>query len=179
MHEVVTRYFRRRLDEEKPLPDLAVIDGGKGQLGAARAALDALSITQIGLISLAKRDEEIFLPGRPDPVRLPKRSPALRMLQQARDEAHRFAVTFQRQKRAARTITSELLKIPGVGPTKRRALLHVFGSVQGVKEASVERIADVPGFSAASARKLLLALGVFVPEVQDIPDVAVASPVEG
>lgn len=160
MHEVVTRYFTRRVTEELVLPDLAVIDGGKGQLGAARAALDTLGITSIGLISLAKRDEEIFLPGRSDPVRLPRRSPALRMLQQARDEAHRFAVTFQRQKRAARTITSELLKIPGVGPTKRRALLTVFGSVQGVREATAEQIAAVPGFGLASALRLQSALGV-------------------
>jgi excinuclease ABC subunit C len=157
---VVTRFFRRRLDEEKPLPDLAVIDGGKGQLGAAREALDALGVTQIGLISLAKKEEEIFLPGRSESVRLPRRSPALRMLQQARDEAHRFAVSFQRQKRAARTITSELLRIPGIGPNKRRALLHVFGSVQGVKEASVEAIAQVPGFGETSARKVLASLGV-------------------
>ncbi len=171
MHEVVTRFFRRRLDEEKPLPDLAVIDGGKGQLGAAREALDALGVSQIGLISLAKKDEEIFLPGRSDSVRLPRRSPALRMLQQARDEAHRFAVTFQRQKRAARTITSELLKIPGIGPNKRRALLHVFGSVQGVKEASVEAIARVPGFGESSARKVLAALGVELPSPSD-PSVA-------
>ena len=160
MHEVVTRYFARRVAEELVLPDLAVIDGGKGQLGAARAALDALGITSIGLISLAKRDEEIFLPGRSDPVRLPRRSPALRMLQQARDEAHRFAVTFQRQKRAARTITSELLKVPGVGPSKRRALLTVFGSVQGVREATAEQIAAVPGFGLASALRLQSALGV-------------------
>ncbi len=160
MHEVVTRYFTRRVTEELMLPDLAVIDGGKGQLGAARAALDALGITSIGLISLAKRDEEIFLPGRSDPVRLPRRSPALRMLQQARDEAHRFAVTFQRQKRAARTITSELLKIPGVGPTKRRALLTAFGSMQGVREATVDQIAAVPGFGPGSAERLLAALGV-------------------
>jgi excinuclease ABC subunit C len=85
------------------------------------------------------------------------------MLQQARDEAHRFAVTFQRQKRAARTITSELLRIPGIGPHKRRALLHVFGSVQGVKDAAVEDIARVPGFGVASARKVLQALGVPLP----------------
>lgn len=169
MHEVVTRYFRRRLDEERPLPDLAVIDGGKGQLGAARAALDALGVTQIGLISLAKKDEEIFVPGRSESVRLPRRSPALRMLQQARDEAHRFAVTFQRQKRAARTITSELLKIPGVGPAKRRALLHVFGSVQGVKDATLEQIAAVPGFGLASARKLHEALGVPLPPPEPAP----------
>jgi excinuclease ABC subunit C len=160
MHEVVTRYFTRRVAEGLVLPDLAVIDGGKGQLGAARAALDALGVTSIGLISLAKRDEEIFLPGRSDPVRLPRRSPALRMLQQARDEAHRFAVTFQRQKRAARTITSELLKIPGVGPTKRRALLTAFGSVQGVREATVDQIAAISGFGPGSAERLLSALGV-------------------
>ena len=163
MNEVVTRYFTRRLAEEKQLPDLAVIDGGKGQLGKAREALDALGVTQVALISLAKREEEIFLPGRSDSVRLPKRSPALRMLQQARDEAHRFAITFQRQKRAARTITSELLKIPGVGPTKRRALLTAFGSVQGVREATVEQVAGIPGFAPASARRLLLALGVDLP----------------
>lgn len=160
MHEVVTRYFTRRVAEELELPDLAVIDGGKGQLGAARAALEALGVTSMGLISLAKRDEEIFLPGRRDPVRLPRRSPALRMLQQARDEAHRFAVSFQRQKRAARTITSELLKVPGVGPSKRRALLTAFGSVQGVREATVHQIAAVPGFGPGSAERLLSALGV-------------------
>lgn len=168
MHEVVTRYFRRRLDEEKPLPDLAVIDGGKGQLGAAKAALDALQVTQVGLISLAKKEEEIFLPGRSDSVRLPRRSPALRMLQQARDEAHRFAITFQRQKRAARTITSELLQIPGVGPSKRRALLHVFGSVQGVKDATVEQVAAVPGFGEVTARKVLRALGVELPTMPEV-----------
>ena len=160
MNEVVTRYFTRRIAEEKQMPDLAVIDGGKGQLGTAREALDALGVTSVALISLAKREEEIFLPGRSDSVRLPKRSPALRMLQQARDEAHRFAITFQRQKRAARTITSELLKIPGVGPSKRRALLTAFGSVQGVREATVEQVAAIPGFALNSARRLLVALGV-------------------
>jgi excinuclease ABC subunit C len=160
MREVVVRYFQRRLAEEKPLPDLAVIDGGKGQLGAARDALESLSLGSIALISLAKRDEEIFVPGRPDPVRLPRRSPALRMLQQARDEAHRFAVTFQRQKRAARTITSELLSIPGVGPAKRRALLQAFGSVQGVRGATLEQVAALPGFGPGTARRVLTALGV-------------------
>ena len=164
MHEVVTRYFTRRLAEDKSVPDLVVIDGGKGQLHSAKDALDALGLTQQQLISLAKRDEVIFLPGRGDPIKLPRRSPALRMLQQARDEAHRFAITFQRQKRAARTITSELLKVPGIGPTKRRALLNAFGSVQGVRAAALVDVAAVPGFSAPSARKLLTALGVLVPE---------------
>lgn len=174
MHEVVTRYFSRRVAEEKTLPDLVVIDGGKGQLGAARAALESLQLAHVSLISLAKRDEEIFLPGRSDPIRLPRRSPALRMLQQARDEAHRFAITFQRAKRAARTITSELLSIPGVGPAKRRALLHAFGSLSGVRAASVEDIAAVPGFGEASARRVLGALGVSIPEVS-----TAAAPVDG
>lgn len=173
MHEVVTRYFTRRTAEAKPLPDLVVIDGGKGQLSSAKHALDALGLTQLVVISLAKRDEEIFLPGRSDPVKLPRRSPALRMLQQARDEAHRFAVTFQRQKRTARTITSELLKIPGVGPTKRRALLQIFGSVHGVRAAALEQVAAVPGFGLASARRLLLALGVDLP---DVPLLDVSAP---
>ena len=162
MNEVVTRYFSRRQTEGKPFPDLAVIDGGKGQLNAAREALASIGVNGQSIISLAKRDEEIFLPERSDPVRLTKRSPALRMLQRARDEAHRFAVTFQRQKRAARTITSELMKIPKVGPTKRRALLTTFGSVQGVKEASVEQIAALPGFGSESARHILRSLGVLV-----------------
>ncbi len=162
MHEVVQRFLRRRVDEGKPLPDLVVIDGGKGQLSSAVAALDELGLSQQPIVSLAKRDEEIFQPGRSDGIRLPRRSPALRMLQQARDEAHRFAITFQRSKRAARTITSELLQIPGVGPNRRRALLHKFGSVQGVRDASLRDIAEVPGFGEAIARKVHLALGVAV-----------------
>src|SRR5205807_5621372 len=101
MGEVVTRYFTRRVEDGKALPDLVVIDGGKGQLNAAHAALDALNLGAMPLISLAKREEEIFVLGRADSVRLPRRSPALRMLQQARDEAHRFAITFQRKRRSA------------------------------------------------------------------------------
>ena len=164
MKEVVTRYFSRRVAEKKPLPDLVVIDGGKGQLSSAREALVAIGLENQVLISLAKREEEIFLVGRSESIRLPRRSPALRMLQQARDEAHRFAITFQRKKRAARTLTSELLKIPGVGPNKRRVLLSAFGSVQGVREASLDDISKVPGFSLVSARKIHAALGVAVLE---------------
>src|SRR5204862_74899 len=99
MNEIVARYFIRRRDEEKPLPDLVVIDGGKGQLNAAHDALDALGLGVMPLISLAKREEEIFVYGRSEPLRLSRRSPALRVLQQARDEAHRFAITFQRKRR--------------------------------------------------------------------------------
>ena len=155
MNEVVGRYFRRRLDEQKPLPDLVVIDGGKGQLGAAADAIRALGLDSLQLVSLAKREEEIFVLGRSESVRLSRRSPGLRMLQQARDEAHRFAVTYNRQRRSIRTVTSELLTIPGIGPSKRRLLLQTFGSVQGVRDATVDRIAALPGFSVASAQRLL------------------------
>jgi len=155
MREVVGRYFRRRLDEKKALPDLVVIDGGKGQLGAAADGLRELGLDTLQLISLAKREEEIFVVGRADPIRLSRRSPGLRMLQQARDEAHRFAVTYNRKRRSLRTVTSELLSIPGVGPSKRRMLLQSFGSIQGVRDATVEQIAALPGFSAASAQRLL------------------------
>jgi excinuclease ABC subunit C len=158
MNEVVTRYFRRRLDEGKSLPDLIVIDGGKGQLSAAHAALESLNLGTLPMISLAKREEEIFLVGRPDSLRLPRRSPALRILQQARDEAHRFAITFQRKRRAMRTVTSELLRIPGIGERKRRQLLEAFGSLEGVRAASPEAIAGLPGFSLKSAAKIQAAL---------------------
>jgi len=158
MREVVGRYFARRLEDQKPLPDLVVIDGGKGQLNAARDALDVLHLGALPLISLAKREEEIFFPGRSDSIRLSRRSPALRVLQQARDEAHRFALTFQRQQRTKRTVTSELLKLPGVGESKRRALLVRFGSIQGIREARPEEIAELPGFSVRGATKLLDAL---------------------
>ncbi len=165
MREVVGRYFRRRLDEKKPLPDLVVVDGGKGQLSAADEALQALGLGALPLVSLAKREEEIFLRGRSEPLRLPRRSAALRLLQQARDEAHRTAVGYNRKRRSMRTITSELLRIPGVGPKKRSTLLATFGSLQGVREATLEQIAAVEGFSEKSARNVLQALGVLPPDV--------------
>ncbi len=155
MREVVGRYFRRRLDDERPLPDLVLIDGGKGQLSAAAAAMRELGLESLPLASLAKRDEEIFLLGRSESLRLPRRSPALRMLQQARDEAHRFAITFQRKRRSVRTITSDLLKIAGIGDNKRRVLLNTFGSVQAIRVATPEQIAAVPGFSLRSAARIL------------------------
>lgn len=158
MREVVTRYFRRRVDEKKGLPDLVVVDGGKGQLSAAAEALAALELTSLPLISLAKREEEVFVNGKTDPLRLPRRSPALRLLQQARDEAHRTAVTYNRKRRTIRTVTSELLKIPGVGPVKRRALLTAFGSIQGVRDATPEQVAELPGWSVGAAVKMLDAL---------------------
>jgi excinuclease ABC subunit C len=155
MHEVVTRFFSRRVEEGKPLPDLTVIDGGKGQLNAAFDALEKLGLKELQICSLAKRDEELFFVGRSESLRLPRRSPALRLLQQARDEAHRFAVTFQRQQRAKRTVTSKLLEIPGIGPKKRSQLLQTFGSVQGVIDAGEDRIAALPGWTRASAARVL------------------------
>ena len=158
MEEVVRRYFERRLADEKPLPDLVVIDGGKGQLSSAHASLEALGLGDRPLISIAKREEELFIWGRAEPVTLSRRSPALKLLQQARDEAHRFAVTYNRKRRTMRTVTSELLKVPGIGPVKRRLLLREFGSVQGVRDAGEEAIAKLPGFNADRAKKLLATL---------------------
>jgi excinuclease ABC subunit C len=163
MNEVVTRYFTRRTAESLPLPDLCVIDGGKGQLHAAQDALAAIGLGSLPLASLAKKEEEVFLPGRSESLRLSRRSPGLRLLQQARDEAHRFAVTFQRARRSKRTVTSQLLEIPGVGPSRRRALLKVFGSVQGVKDAGLDAIIAVPGFSKGLAERVLTGLGIPLP----------------
>ena len=163
MQEVVRRYFDRRISDNKPLPDLIVIDGGKGQLSAAYAALVEVGLTDRPLISLAKREEEIFMWGRNEPLKLSRRSPALRLLQQARDEAHRFAVTYNRKRRSMRTVTSELLRVPGIGPVKRRRLLQEFGSVQGVRDAGEEAIARLPGFNAERARKLLESLAATSP----------------
>lgn len=158
MEEVVRRYFERRIADGKPLPDLIVVDGGRGQLSSAHAALSSLNLADRPLISIAKREEEIFIWGRAEAVSLSRRSPALKLLQQARDEAHRFAVSYNRKRRTMRTVTSELLKVPGIGPIKRRLLLREFGSVQGVRDAGEEAIAKLPGFNADRARKLLATL---------------------
>ena len=155
IREVVTRYLTRRVAEAQPLPDLLVIDGGRGQLSAARDALEETGVSGIQLASIAKREEEVFLPDRAESIRLPRNAPSLRLLQRARDEAHRFAVTYNRRRRTARTVTSELLNIPGVGPSRRRALLERFGSLAGVRLASREEIASVPGISTAIADRIL------------------------
>ena len=154
MKEMVGRFLARRLVEAKPLPDLFVVDGGKGQLNAALEAAQEAGVTALPFASLAKRDEEVFLPGRSEPLRLSRRSPSLRLLQRARDEAHRVAVTFNRKRRTARTITSALLEIPGVGPSRRRALLERLGSLAGVKSASVEELKQIPGISDSMAQRI-------------------------
>jgi excinuclease ABC subunit C len=176
MREVVHRYFRRRLDESKALPDLVVVDGGKGQLSSAAEALEALGLEALPLVSLAKRDEEIFMLGKSEPLRLTRRSPALRLLQQARDEAHRTAVGYNRKRRTIRTVTSELLKIPGVGPAKRRALLSAFGSIHGVRAATPEQIAQLPGWSPKAALKLQASLRLSDPTAPAAADPNSSSP---
>jgi len=155
IQEVVRRYFSRRIDEEKTLPDLALIDGGKGQLSAAKKVLDQLGLQDLTLASIAKREEEIFLAGTEQPILLPKRAPSLRLLQRARDEAHRFAVEYSRKRRKQRTLTSELLEIPGIGEKKRRLLLEAFGSIAGIGLASVQEIAALNGFSTQLATRVL------------------------
>jgi excinuclease ABC subunit C len=155
IHEVITRYLTRRRDEETPLPDLMVIDGGKGQLGAALDAARQVGFDKLPIVSLAKREEEIFLPGRSEGLRLSRRGSSLRLLQRARDEAHRFGVAYNRKRRTQRTITSELLEIPGVGPARRRRLLERFGSLAGVRSATAQELAAVPGFSTALAERIV------------------------
>ncbi len=155
IREVVSRFVRRQQESGHPLPDLLVIDGGKGQLNAALQAVGELGVQGLNLVSLAKREEEVFLPGRSDSLLLAKRSPSLRLLQRVRDEAHRFAVSYSRARRARRTVTSQLLEIPGVGPRRRRQLLERFGSLAGVRLASPQEIASLPGFSLKLADRVL------------------------
>lgn len=138
MAEVIQRRYKRVLEEQKPLPDLIVVDGGKGQLSSALNELSKLNLGHQPIIGLAKRLEEIFLPGYKDAQMLPKTSASLKLLQRIRDEAHRFAVTFHRLRRKKRTIGSVLDKIPGIGKSRKQLLLSRFGSVQRIKEADVE-----------------------------------------
>jgi excinuclease ABC subunit C len=145
MREVVGRRYRRLLEENKELPDLVLIDGGKGQLGAAVSALSEIGLPDQPVASLAKREELLFVPGREEPIELPRDSPVLHLVQRVRDEAHRFAIGFHRQTRAKRTLHSELDSIPGVGPTKRKKLLTRFGSLRGVRGATVEELATAVG----------------------------------
>ena len=149
MREVVGRRYKRLLEEGKDLPDLVLVDGGKGQLGAAADALDELGLGDQPLASLAKREEIIFVRGRDLPIALPRSSPVLQLVQRVRDEAHRFAVGYHRKARSARTLRSELDDIKGVGPTKRKALLSSFGSVRGVRGASEAELKAVVGSATA------------------------------
>lgn len=182
MHEVLTRRLRRGL-EEGDLPDLIVIDGGKGQLASAAAAMKDLGVEGVDLVSLAKsRDlesvapdlqhdrspERVFVLGRKDPIVLPQTSPEMFALTRLRDEAHRFAITFQRKLNRKRGLSSALDQVPGVGEARRTALLRHFGSLKRLKEASIEELAEVDGIGPAVAERLHAFLhapkGKLVPE---------------
>jgi len=145
MAEVVLRRYRRVLEEGGELPDLILIDGGRGQVNAACSSLTTLDIDFIPVIGLAKEEELIYKLEEKEPIRLMDNSPSLKLLQRIRDEAHRFAITFHRRKRRERTITSELMKIPGVGKKRMEDLLTYFGSVDRVREASLEELAPIVG----------------------------------
>ncbi len=149
MREVVHRRYTRLLDEDQALPDLIVIDGGKGQLSSAVEVLQDLGLHSQPVIGLAKRLEEVFVPGESLPMTIAKTSPALKLLQRVRDEAHRFAVTFHRERRQKSTLQSELQEIEGVGPKRAAALLTAFGSVRDVENASLEDLAAHVGWTTA------------------------------
>ena len=151
MEEIVLRRYRRLLEEGGPFPDLVVVDGGKGQLTSAYRAFETLGLGNLIAVGIAKRDEELFTRGAPEPIRLPKTSPALHLVQRARDEAHRFAVTYHRRARRMRDFESELDLIPGIGPRRRRALLERFGSLANVRRASREELLPVIGAKLADA----------------------------
>jgi excinuclease ABC subunit C len=158
MQEVVGRYFSRRLEEDRRLPDLVLVDGGKGQLSAAAQALERAGVPDVPLVSLAKREELVFTLDRSEPMRLSRREPGLQLLQQIRDEAHRFGLQYHRLRRSHRTLRSELSDIPGVGPARQRALMQAFGSVKALRTASPEEIARVPGIGAALAEAIAAGL---------------------
>jgi excinuclease ABC subunit C len=175
MHEVVTRRYTKIMQEGRELPELIIIDGGKGQLNAACEALAALG-ADTDIVGLAKKQEEIYLPGTSEPVLLPRRSEALHLLQRIRDEAHRFAITFHRKLRAKRSITSELDKLPGVGPARRKILLDGFGTFENLKKATPEEIKAIPGIPANFAEKIWTLLHPPPPEItENKPLLAAAS----
>jgi len=168
MREVLTRRFDRwrRMESGElkgtrgsqawaKLPDLVVVDGGKGQLGMAVEVLQAFDLQeQVPVVGLAKREEEIFKPGRSTSIRFDPAAPAILLLRRIRDEAHRFAITYHRQRRTKRGLASQIDEIPGIGPVKRRELLKHFGSLDGIQKASVEDLMAVPGVSKVLATQI-------------------------
>ncbi|KPL04270.1 MAG: hypothetical protein AMJ90_01420 [candidate division Zixibacteria bacterium SM23_73_2] len=147
MSEVVKRYFKRLIEEKKEFPDLVLVDGGKGQLSSALSSLLALGIEDQEIVGLAKRLDEVFLPGNKDSLMIKKGSPSLRLLQRIRDEAHRFAVSYHRVVRRKRTLKSELDSVKGIGEKRKKALLSHFGSVKNIKEASLDDLMNVEGLN--------------------------------
>ncbi len=160
--EVLRRRFRLARhgeeggDEERrwAMPDLVIVDGGKGQVSAAKEVLDELGLHDLPLAGLAKEREELFLPGQVTPIVLPATSPALYLVQRLRDEAHRFAITYHRDLRARKSVRSAFDDLPGVGPKRKRELLKVFGSIKRVRDAPVEQIAAVPGIGRSLAERI-------------------------
>jgi excinuclease ABC subunit C len=154
MEEVVGRRYRRLAEEGKPFPDLVVIDGGRGQIGAALKAFYALDLAPPALIGLAKKHETIIFPDERDPLNLPLTSPALHLLQRLRDEAHRFANTYNADLRSMKIRESVLDEFPGLGPVRRAALLERFGDIDKLRRAREEQIAEVEGFGPKLAAEL-------------------------
>jgi excinuclease ABC subunit C len=163
MQEVLTRRFKRLKNAREggeenasfaASPDLVLIDGGKGQLSSAVEAMLHLGLPDIQLASIAKREEEIFLPDAAEPVIMPRNSQALFLLQRARDEAHRFAITFHRNLRGKSAVKSALDLVPGIGPKRRKMLIRTFGSVKGIREATEEQIEAAPGMTKKVASQI-------------------------
>ncbi|HET7072884.1 MAG TPA: helix-hairpin-helix domain-containing protein, partial [Mycobacterium sp.] len=146
-------------------PNLYVVDGGAPQVNAANAVLEELGVTDVAVIGLAKRLEEIWVPSEPDPVIMPRNSEGLYLLQRVRDEAHRFAITYHRSKRSKRMTASALDAVPGLGEHRRKALVTHFGSIARLKEATVDQITAVPGIGVATATAVLEALRANQPGV--------------
>ena len=166
MQEIVSRYFDRRVREGHAMPDLVVVDGGRGQLSAARQAMDVAGVSDLATVALAKREEEVFAPDRAVPVRLPRTDSGLHWLQRARDEAHRFALEYNRTLRRRRTLRSRLGEIPGVGPAREQTLLTRFGSLEAVRTASLEELTATKGVGRATAIAIQCALAQPGPEVE-------------
>ena len=159
LHEVIKRRFKRSSDAPAPdtwtiLPDLVLIDGGKGQLNAAQTAMHEVGADSVPIASLAKENEQLFIPQRMKPIILPGNSPGLQLLQRLRDEAHRFALGYHQKIRQKRTFASALDNIPGIGPKRKRALLRQFGSVRAIQEASLEELAATKGMSRSLAKRI-------------------------
>jgi excinuclease ABC subunit C len=148
------RRHRARRDIGWALPDLVIVDGGKGQLSAAMGVMDELGLTEVPLAGLAKRFEELYVPGRSAPIVLPAKSQGLYLVQRIRDEAHRFAITYHRTVRGKRALASVFDEVPGIGPARKKALLKRFGSVRRIREASLEEVAETPGVGKVAAEAL-------------------------
>ena len=162
MEEVVRRHYTGRLSRGQNLPDLVVIDGGRGQLSSSLLALSQLGINDRDVVGLAKakgeKFERVFLPRDSRPIPLNPASPATHLLQRVRDEAHRFAITHHRKLRGKAMVLSELDELPGIGNTRKRALLKRFDTLEGIRQASVEELTEIKGIAKKLAEEILLAL---------------------